>query len=65
MEVQMGRAMKERSSRQKNGVGRWKHTETNTLDAGLEFLEVIITTVGSRVAGAMSAEERGWLGPWF
>lgn len=61
----MGGSMKEMNSRQKDGAGRWEHTETNTLDAGPEFLEIIITTVGSRVAGAMSAEEKGWLGPWF
>lgn len=57
--------MKERSSRQKDGAGRREHIETNTLDAGPDFLEVIITTVGSRVVGAMSAEEKGWLGHWF
>lgn len=62
----MGGAMKEMSSRQKDGAGRREHTETNTLDAGPEFLVVvIITTTASRMAGAMSAEGKGWLGPWF
>lgn len=61
----MGGAMKEMSSRQKDGAGRREHTETNTLDAGPEFLEVIITTMDCRVAGAMSVEGKGWLGPWF